>query len=65
MLDRHCPNFDRAFLVLRGSREEGTDWAAEFGPFIHELVAGDLHNVPEIATRTPLEQGMVFELYCP
>ncbi len=65
VLDRHCPNFDRAFLVLRGSREEGTDWAAEFGPFIHELVAGDLHNVPEIATRTPLEQGMVFELYCP
>lgn len=65
VLERHCPNFERAFLVLHGSRSPGTAWAAEFGPFIHSLVKGEVGAVPEIVSQIPLEQGMVFELECP
>lgn len=65
VLERHCPNFERAFLVLHGSQAGGIAWAAEFGPFIHSLVEGDISGVPEVVSQTPLEQGMVFALLCP
>ncbi len=63
-LKPRCAQYEHVYLVLRRRCENEECWWRTYGPFIADLVRGNLSAYPAIVRPRALVDGYVFEIVC-